>query len=162
MISNYRGEYFRVQLEHSCEKILDEAQLAHNNGLKLILDGVPAKTISNTILKYITLATLNEQQIGDLTRTNVDSLETAKTAALKLYGKGIDTIVITMGTKGVLVFDDEVFTFVDSLSSLNFDATTLGNVFNAVLALTLNGQSHLVNAVKSAYHTTVNIVLFLN
>ncbi|MFN0293643.1 PfkB family carbohydrate kinase [Pedobacter helvus] len=162
MTSSYLEEYCRVQLDCSSEKTLYEAQSARMSGLKLILDGLPTITIAENILKYVTLATLSEQQIGNLTGTNVASLETAKIAALKLYGKGVDTVIITMGAKGVLVFSDEVFTIVGAPLNSNFDAEVIGNVFNTVLPLALGTQFNLLQAVKSAYQTTTSIILSLN
>ncbi len=162
MMSLASSDYLVLRPNCSNKEILNIAEAAYREGRKTVLFSVPDSKIRRKLLRFVSVAIFDEFQVGEVSKVNIEGLPSLKTAILRLYGRGVETIIVKMGTSGVLIFEDEVFTFIDPLANLNLDVEALGNVFNAILPLTLGMQSSLLNAVKSAYQTAANIALFLN
>lgn len=144
------AKYVLMQLETPLETVSYAAKFAHSNQVKVVLNPAPAQKLSAELFRYISIITPNEKEAGMLTGTLVDSLESAKNAALKLYGKGVETVIITMGSKGALVFYDDVFTHVKAPVVEAVDTTAAGDVFNGALVVALSEGKQLVRAVEFA------------
>lgn len=115
MNSVFATDYFVIPLNLSNKEFLHIVETACENGKKVVLNSVPPQKIQRKVLRYISVAIFDEQQIGELTRVEVRDIASAKTAALKLYGRGAETVIIKMRTGKGLVFANEVFSLVDSL-----------------------------------------------
>lgn len=144
------AKYVLMQLETPLETVSYAAKFAHSNQVKVVLNPAPAQKLSAELFRYISIITPNEKEAGMLTGTLVDSLESAKNAALKLYGKGVETVIITMGSKGALVFYDDVFTHIKAPVVKAVDTTAAGDVFNGALVVALSEGKQLVQAVEFA------------
>ena len=115
MNSIFAADYFVIPPNLSGKEVLRIAETACESGKKVVLNSVPPQKIRRKLLRYVSVAIFDEQQIGELTKVAIRDIASAKTAALKLYGRGAETVMIKMQTGKVLVFADEVFSFVDSL-----------------------------------------------
>lgn len=144
------ADYLLMQLETPLETAVYAAKFAHQNGVKVVLNPAPAQKLPNDLFKHISIITPNEKEAGMLTNTHIDSMEKAKNAALKLYGKGVETVIITMGSKGALVFNDDVFTHVEAPIVKAVDTTAAGDVFNGALVVALSERKDLIQAVEFA------------
>lgn len=114
--STFGSGYYVLQISSlSAKEILQVAETAYHIGKKLILNSLPDKKIRRKLLRYISIAILSERQISELTKVDIKDLGSAKIAALKLYGRGAETVIIKMETGKVLVFANEVFSLVRSL-----------------------------------------------
>ena len=115
MNSIFVTDYFVIPPNLSGKEILRIAETICESGKKVVLNSVPPQKIRRKLLHYVSVAIFDEQQISELTKVAIRDIASAKTAALKLYGRGAETVMIKMQTGKVLVFADEVFSFVDSL-----------------------------------------------
>jgi ribokinase len=139
-----------MQLETPVETIEYAASVAAKNNIKIILNPAPARLLSDSLLKNISIITPNEKEAEMLTGIVVHDISSAEKAALVLHKKGIDTVIITLGARGALLFDKEKFSLIDSPKVMAIDTTAAGDVFNGALAVALSENKTMIDAVKFA------------
>ncbi|MFN0293784.1 ribokinase [Pedobacter helvus] len=144
------ADYLLMQLETPLETVAYAAEFAYQNGIKVVLNPAPAQKLPADLFKHIAIITPNEKEAGMLTGTQIDDIESVKRAALKLYGKGVETIIITMGSRGALVLNDDTFTHIKSPLVEAVDTTAAGDVFNGALVVALSERRDLIAAVEFA------------
>ncbi|WP_454440974.1 ribokinase [Vibrio bathopelagicus] len=97
------AKYLLTQLETPIEGIEYAAKVAKESGTQVILNPAPARPLSDSLLACVDVITPNETEAEVLTGITVTDNESAHTAALALHAKGIETVMITLGAKGVWV-----------------------------------------------------------
>jgi len=90
-----------LQLETPLESVLAAARLAHQHDSLLVLNPAPAQPLSDELLSLIDIITPNETEAEALTGISVQTDQDAEQAARYLHHKGIATVMITLGARGV-------------------------------------------------------------
>jgi len=90
-----------LQLETPLESVLAAARVAHQQNILTVLNPAPAQPLSDELLSLIDIITPNETEAEALTGISVETDKDAEQAALCLHHKGIDTVIITLGARGV-------------------------------------------------------------
>jgi len=139
-----------MQLETPVETIHAAAELAHKNGVKVILNPAPAHSLPDNLLKLISVLTPNVSEAELLTGIQVTDTSSAKQAAEKLHQKGIPMVIITMGASGVYASTDEFTGPIPGFQVKAVDTTAAGDVFNGALAVALAGKKPLTEAIRFA------------
>jgi ribokinase len=139
-----------MQLEVPIEAIESAAEFAFENKVKIILNPAPARPLSNSLLEKISIITPNETEAELLTGITVNNEEDAERAAKVLLEKGIDTVIITLGSRGAFVFNNEYKELVPSYKVKAVDTTAAGDVFNGALTVALSENKNLKDAVLFA------------
>ena len=139
-----------VQLEVPLETVEYAVKIAAENGVKVVLNPAPACRLPESLFKHLYLLTPNETEAALLTGLEVTDLESAKKAARALHEKGVDTVIITMGSDGALVYQDEAFEVVEAMKVKAVDTTAAGDTFNGALAVALSEEMPMSQAVKFA------------
>ena len=139
-----------VQLEIPIETIEYIASFADQYHKKLILNPAPACRLSDDLLSKISIITPNETEASMLSGMEVINMETAKKAAQVLSAKGIQTVIITLGKDGALLYQDNEFNLIPTNKVSAVDTTAAGDVFNGALAVALSEQKNIKEAVKFA------------
>lgn len=112
--------------------MLNIAQTAYSQGKRTVLCTVPEEKIRRKLLRYVSIAVFNEFQMGKATKVTIDGLPSVKTATLRLYGRGVETIIVKMNNGGTLIFADENFQLLEAHQN---KATALGGAITPELKM---------------------------
>jgi ribokinase len=121
-----------VQLETSMATI----NLANKLSKPVILNPAPYQEISDELLAKLNYITPNETEAGLLTGVEVTDEDSARKAAEILLGKGIDTVIITLGKKGCFLLQQGERTgrVIPGYQVKVVDTTGAGDAFNGGFA----------------------------
>jgi ribokinase len=139
-----------VQLEIPIETIGYIADFAKQHQKKLILNPAPACVLPDELLSKIAVITPNEKEASMLTGVEVNDMDSAKQAARILSAKQIETVIITLGEAGALLYHQHTFSLIATSKVTAVDTTAAGDVFNGALAVALSEQKNMEEAVLFA------------
>lgn len=148
-----QSDYLLVQLEANLDAIEHVIHIAHETGVKIILNPAPAVHLSDSILKIVDIITPNETEAAILADMDVKTAfqkENIKKAADILLNKGIKTIVVTMGEKGALLKTNEREKVFKPMQVEIVDTTGAGDAFNGGLVTALAEGNTLDEAIRFA------------
>ncbi|HUT63310.1 MAG TPA: ribokinase [Anaerolineae bacterium] len=137
-----------LQLEIPIETVKTAIEIAMINGVDIILNPAPARPLGIDILKHVSILTPNETEAELLTGIKVGDENGAARAAHELSAKGVKTVVLTLGSRGVYVFSEDFTGIIPGFSVDTVDTTAAGDVFNGVLAVSLAENKSLFDAVR--------------
>ena len=138
------------QLETPLDTIHKAFSIASAGGVKTILNPAPAQELSDDLLACVSILTPNESEAELLTGIKVDSEADAAKAADVLMGKGIETVLLTMGSRGAYIATAEFKELISGFKVKAVDATAAGDVFNGALAVAIAQNKPLRGAVSFA------------
>lgn len=139
-----------VQLEMPMETVEAVAQTANSLNIPLILNPAPAAFLSNELLQMVSVITPNETEAALLTgRKGYDDLD-IPAMATELYEKGVKTVIITLGKKGVFLKNADHKEYIPGFVVKAVDTTAAGDVFNGTLAAALASNISLREAIDFA------------
>ena len=92
-----------LQLEIPLQSVKRAAEIAHANGVIVILNPAPAQPLPADLLALVDILAPNESETATLTGLPVESEADLRTAANALRAFGIDTVLLTLGERGVLL-----------------------------------------------------------
>ena len=139
-----------LQLEIPVESVLRAAKIAHEAGVYVILNPAPACELPTELFKYISLMTPNRTEAQTLSGCPVTDDASLAAAVEKLRGYGVKDFVVTLGSKGSLVFKGGKSEMIPSLKVKAVDATAAGDTFCGALCVGLSEGLDLVEAAKFA------------
>ena len=146
-----QAEYLLMQLETPLCGIEKAAQVAKQAQTSVILNPAPAKALSDELLACVDIITPNETEAEVLTGIAVTDNDTAQEAANMLHRKGIDTVLITLGAKGVWLSVAGNGELITGFRVDATDTTAAGDTFNGALVTGLLEQLPLKSAIKFAH-----------
>ena len=119
-----------MQLETPLSGVELAAQIAKKNGVKVVLNPAPAQILSDELLSLIDIITPNETEAEILTGVAVTDKQSAVKAASVFHDKGIETVIITLGAKGVFVSRKGKSRIIKGFCVQAIDTTAAGDTFN--------------------------------
>jgi ribokinase len=137
-----------IQLEIPLGVVEFSLKLAKKYGVKTILNPAPAQSLSDEILSLVDIITPNESETQILTGLNPASDEEVKNAAAKLLEKVNETVLVTLGSKGVYFISKNGDNgFVPATKVEAVDTTAAGDVFNGYFAAALSMDKKIEEAI---------------
>jgi ribokinase len=124
------------------------ATWASSHGRVVILDPAPARTLSPVLTASKPIATPNEGELLDLTGETEVAV-----AATSLSHLTRNSVVVTLGSEGVLLHDHGALTNVPPYKMAAVDSTGAGDAFTGALAVGLAEGSSIAEAVDLAQAT---------
>jgi ribokinase len=140
-----------LQLEVPLESIEFAAALAHQSGTTVVLNPAPARVLSDQLLALVDIITPNETEAEVLTGIAVSDNESAQLAANALHKKGINTVLITLGSKGVWLSQSGEGKQIVGYKVNAVDTTAAGDTFNGALLTALLEDKSLDDAIIFAH-----------
>jgi ribokinase len=138
------------QLEIPVETALEAFRLARAAGVRTVLNPAPAQKLPAELLRLTDLCVPNQTEIELLTGQEVTTPEQAESAARTLLGFGPQTVLVTLGERGVVVVDGPHVEHVPAVAVQAVDPTGAGDVFIASVAVFLAEGMALTEAVRRA------------
>ena len=139
-----------MQLEVPMDTVEYAAKLAHEKGIKVVLNPAPAAFLSNELLKCLYAVIPNKTEAEMLSGIKVSDLETAKQAADIIAAKGVNKVVITLGSKGALIKDGDVYSFIPADKVEAVDTTAAGDTFCGAFCVGISEGLSIEDAVRMA------------
>lgn len=131
---------FLTQLETPIATIAYLAQYCRNTNRSLIINPAPAQELSDAILDGLFLVTPNETEAKILTGVAIEDDASMERAAQSLLNKGVQHVIITLGSRGAFFMDHKEKFLVASHKVKAMDTTAAGDVFNGVLTVCLSQE----------------------
>lgn len=139
-----------MQLEVPIDTVRTAAEIASAHGVEVLLNPAPAQPLDDDLLRKISLLTPNETEAEMLTGIKVEDDQSAAEAAEALRSRGVKTVFITLGARGVYAAAPEFRGIIPAFEVKAEDTTAAGDVFNGVLAVSLAEGECLLDAVRFA------------
>lgn len=139
-----------MQLEIPLETVEYTARMGSQMNKKVVLNPAPGHFLSSDLLRHLYLITPNETEAEIITGMEITDLESAVKAAKAIADKGTPNVIITMGSKGALVYSEGKAEFVSAYKVNAIDTTAAGDVFNGALVVALSEGKELLEAVQFA------------
>lgn len=131
-----------LQLETPLESITDAAKIANDAGVKVILNPAPARELPEDLLRLVDIITPNETEALSLTGIIIHNEIDAANASCVLHTKGIKTVAITMGSRGVWLSESGEGQLISGFKVEAVDTIAAGDTFNgAFVTALLEGKS---------------------
>jgi len=140
-----------MQLESPVESVLAAAQIAHQNHTTVVLNPAPARVLSDELLALVDIITPNETEAEKLTGIRVENDDDAARAAQALHQKGISTVIITLGSRGVWASVKGEGRRVPGFKVKAVDTIAAGDTFNGALVTALLEGEQLDTAIRFAH-----------
>jgi ribokinase len=127
-----------LQLEIPLEANLYMCKKAKFKGKTVILNPAPARILPEDMFHYIDIITPNRVETYQLTGVAVKDVSAAKEAGERLIQKGVNTVIITLGSYGSVLVTASGALYYPAFSVEVIDTTGAGDAFNAGLAVALS------------------------
>jgi ribokinase len=137
-----------MQLEIPLMTVQFVAELAAVKGAKVILNPAPACHLKQELLRHISIITPNETEAEMLSGIKITDVGSVHTAAKAIRQLGVETAIITLGSKGAFISTREMETLIPAPVVEAADTTAAGDVFNGALAVALAEDRSLIDAVN--------------
>lgn len=144
------AEYILMQLEIPIPTVEHIATLAFDKQKRVILNPAPAAKLSDELLSKLYIITPNETEAELLTGIKVTDEQSALKAATFLHEKGVEIIIITMGSAGAFILANGQSEIIKTMKVEAVDTTAAGDTFNGALAVALSEGKSIRDAIAFA------------
>jgi len=139
-----------MQYEIQEETIKYVIDLANNKNIPVLWNCAPARAFDLSYIPRINILVLNEVEAGFLAEMTVETEADAEKAAQKLVDRGVEKVIITLGSKGAFVVTKTEKVSVPSFKVEAVDTTAAGDTFCGAFAVALVEGKSLKDALQFA------------
>jgi ribokinase len=126
-----------MQFETPEETIKYVIDIANRKRIPVMWNMAPAKTFDFSYVPKINILVLNEVEAGFLAEMPVENEADAELAAQKLVDRGVEKVIITLGSKGAFVVTKTEKVSVPAFKVNAVDTTAAGDTFCGAFAVAL-------------------------
>lgn len=162
LMSIEQADYLLMQLETPMSGVELAAKTAKSAGTKVVLNPAPAAELSDQLLRSVDIITPNETEAEILTGVTVFDEKSAQVASDILHAKGIETVLITLGSQGVWLSEERgKGEIVSGFRVDAMDTTAAGDTFNGGLVTgLLEGKSLKESIVLAHAAAAISVTRF--
>lgn len=139
-----------MQLEIPIPTVFFAAKTAAQRGKKVILNPAPAMPLPPDIYQSLFIITPNKFEAETFSGVEISDDYSIRKAAKKIKELGVTNVIITLGSRGAYLHNDQEDKFIDSPAVKAIDSTAAGDVFNGALAVAIAEGKELDEAVLFA------------
>ncbi|MBW8327035.1 MAG: ribokinase [Prolixibacteraceae bacterium] len=132
------SEFVLMQLEIPIPTVEHIARMAAKKQKKVVLNPAPAAVLTDELLQNLYIITPNETEAELLTGIKVTDEQSALKAALVLNEKGVELVIITMGSAGAFLLSNGKSEIISAPKVEAVDTTAAGDTFNGALVVALS------------------------
>lgn len=126
-----------LQLEIPLETVIAGARLAHEMGVRVILNPAPARELPAKLLSCVDVLVLNETETALISGEDISTQDNLERAACRLLSSGVGWVVITLGGQGALAVGSGEVIRVPGFEVEVVDTVAAGDGFIGALAVAL-------------------------
>ncbi|MGL4952641.1 MAG: ribokinase [Culicoidibacterales bacterium] len=131
-----------MQLEIPMPAIMQALAIANQHHVPVVFNPAPMQSLSSELLAQIETIVVNEHECEQLTGIMVETDEQAQTAITWFQAQGIQTAIITLGSRGVYFNVEQHIQFLPAQKVHAIDTTGAGDTFiGAYTTAKTQGQS---------------------
>ena len=135
-----KADLILMQLEIPMDTVEFVAKMASKKNKRVILNPAPAQTLSATLLRHLYM----------ISGVKITDEVSAKKAAQVIMEMGVQNVIVTLGSKGALIYCDSMVDMVPAIKVEAVDTTAAGDIFNGALTVALAEGRDLREAVRFA------------
>jgi ribokinase len=139
-----------AQLETPIPTIQEAFKIAKFGQVLNILNPAPAQELPSDLLKMVDICIPNETELQLLTGMPIDTLEQVEEAAKALRNRGPKEIIVTLGGRGVLMFDAFGICYLPGIPVMPIDSSGAGDAFIGAFAVYLSQGLPIREAARRA------------
>lgn len=132
-----------LQLEIPLETVEAAIDLARYHAVGVVLNPAPAQQLPASLLKKVDFLIPNESELGLLT-----GMQTVSLAANSLKSIGTRRLVVTLGSQGVLVMEDDDPVYIEPYTVPVVDTVAAGDAFVGAFSVALTERRSTLDAAK--------------
>ncbi len=145
-----RGDIVLMQLETPLDTVEYVARIAKGMGKKVILNPAPALHLPDNLLGNLYMIIANETETEYITGTKITDMESICRAADIMSERGVENVVITLGSKGAFIKENGAYHKVPAIKVKAVDATAAGDTFCGAICVALAENKSILDAVEFA------------
>lgn len=139
-----------MQYEIREETIKYVIDIANRKGIPVMWNCAPARAFDLSYIPKINILVLNEVEAGFLAEMPVENAADAEKAAQKLVARGVEKVIITLGSQGAFVVTKTEKVSVPAFKVEAVDTTAAGDTFCGAFAVALVEGKSLKDALQFA------------
>jgi ribokinase len=121
-------------LEESIKHVID---MANKLDIPVMFNFAPARKFDLSYIPKVNILVLNEVEAGFMAQIQVENEADAEKAAKSLIAKGVEKVIITLGSKGAFVMTKDEKVQVPAFKVEAVDTTAAGDTFCGALAVAM-------------------------
>lgn len=142
-----RASIVIMQLETPIESVTYAARMAKKDGITVLLNPAPAQPLPDELLANVDIIIPNVTEAEIISGMCITDEESAKEAIRHISAKGIKTVIITMGARGALAYENNEFIHIPAFKVEAVDTTAAGDTFCGGLCVALSEGKSLKEAI---------------
>ncbi len=139
-----------MQLEIPIETVEYVAETAARKNTRVILNPAPACPLNPQLLRNLYAITPNQTEAEFISGIRITDKKSALQAARAIYKMGVKHVIITLGSRGALVYSRGLHAEIPAIPVEAVDTTAAGDVFNGALTVALSEGRELSDAIRFA------------
>lgn len=139
-----------AQLEIKYDVVKELSNICAKHNVKFILNPAPARELDDELLKNVYLLTPNETELGIIVHKKITNLEEYINGAKDLLNKGVQNVIVTLGTNGSLLVNKDGYELVPACKVKAIDTVGAGDSFTGALASQIDQGKSLLEAMRVA------------
>ena len=140
------ADFVIMQYEIPMETVLHTAKIAHSLGKTVVINPAPMTDTPDQLIKICDLFVPNQTEANTLLGEECDE----QTAVKRIYELGAKSVIITLGSKGSILFDGQEMEYTPAVKTKAVDTTAAGDCFIGALVTALSEDKPMKEAVQFA------------